>query len=80
MIDAGDFGHPKLGTDEKSFYRFGITTNEEAAKAIRRFADQVEQGKVIIQKVQSGTIANVTDYTQRAIMIEYVLREGKVEL
>jgi hypothetical protein len=75
MIDAGKFAKltpPKLG--EKGFFRFSID-REGAAFELRRVADAIEQNIVILQKVQSGVVADRTDYCLSALMIEFAQRE-----
>ena len=75
MIDAGKFAKPtppKPG--EKGFFRFSID-REGAAFELRRLADAIEQNIVILQKAQSGGVANRTDYCLSALMIEFAQRE-----
>lgn len=76
MIDATKFARKTVQNDDKSFFRFGLASPQETAEVLRQFADQIEQGKICITKVQSGSIADVDEWATNAIMIEYVLREG----
>jgi hypothetical protein len=75
MIDAGKFAKPtppKSG--ENGFFRFSID-KEGAACELRRLADAIEQNMIILQKVQSGVVADRADYCLQALMIEFAERE-----
>lgn len=77
MIDAGTFANrgSAIREGDKSFFRFGLNDPKELAATIRNFAAQVENGTIVIQKVQSGAVSDLADFTLRAIMIDYAVRE-----
>lgn len=76
MIDAGMFAKPHIREVDKTGFKFGLdVSKEEAADAIRKFADAVERGDVLLQKVQSGVVADVSDFTMKAIMFTYAEQE-----
>jgi hypothetical protein len=75
MIDAGKFAKvtpPNSG--ENGFFRFSID-KEGAARELRRLADAIEQNRIVLQKVQSGGVADRADYHFQALMIEFAERE-----
>jgi hypothetical protein len=78
MIDAGRFAkrtEPNLTSGgDKCFFRFAISS-DDAARELRRLADAVESGRILIQKVQVGQVASVDDFYLQAIMIEFAERE-----
>lgn len=75
MIDIGKFSKPHISG--KGVIRFGITKEETAAQ-LREFADRVEKGEILIQKVQTGQVAGLDDYLMQALFIEFAEQE-KVE-
>jgi hypothetical protein len=78
MIDAGKFATPTTPTPfndgQQSFLRFGLDAKNAAAE-LRRLADAIEQKLILIQSVQTGTVADLHDYVLQAIMITFAERE-----
>jgi hypothetical protein len=75
MIDAGKFARPtKPVTGDPGFFRFSID-RQGAVAELRRIADALEDGRLLLQKVQSGTVAVCDDYCFQALMMEFAERE-----
>jgi hypothetical protein len=71
MVDPGKFARQTIGTrDQTWFIPFGLSCEGLAAE-LRRFADAIEDGTVLPQKIQTGTVATTEDYQMQAIMIEF---------
>jgi hypothetical protein len=73
MIDASKFSTPQLNGVGCGF-RFGVG-KDECVTALREMADAIERGDILVQKVQTGAITVVDDYTMQGIFIEFVERE-----
>lgn len=75
MIDIGRFAqrHCEIIKDgEKKSLRFGGGAREELAAELRRFADMVENGDVLIEKIQAGQIVSPEEWYAQALFIEFV--------
>ena len=78
MIDASKFAKPIIGKyHDTKFFRFGVGENAAMAQEIRRFADLVESGSVIMQKVESGAAANIDDYAMYGLYFEFAVTEDR---
>ena len=73
MIDVRRYQRPTLGSNDIS-YPFGSPTKEGMATEIRRFADDVESGKILVQKIQCAEVLDISDYTMSCLFVE--LRRG----
>jgi hypothetical protein len=78
MIDAGKFAHRKIGADRLHRYQFSVDKAAAAAE-LRRMADDIDNGEVLVQRVQSGQVADHADYCMHAIMIEFAVRAALSE-
>lgn len=71
MIDPGKFARRDIVSNDRTwFIPFGIG-HEELATELRRFADAIEKGTVLPQRIQTGVVATVEDYQMLAIMVEF---------
>lgn len=77
MFDVKKFAKP-IPCGPHKIIRFDCNTKEETAQQFRLFADAVERGNILIQKVQSAQVAGVDDYYMEALFIEYAqVEEGE---
>jgi hypothetical protein len=80
MIDAGKFAPPVIqASGDAGFFRFSLD-RVAAATELRRFADGIESGRILLQKVQSGVVASNDDYCLQALMVEFAEREVAEEV
>jgi hypothetical protein len=75
MIDIGKFAKPALSFDQKTLFRFSVDDPKQIAEELHKFATLVENGKVLIQKIQAGQIAARDDYFVQALLIEFAEEE-----
>lgn len=76
MIDAGKFAKPLIDqadTAGKTF-SFGMTTPAAMALVLHEFANAVGNGDVVLQEVQTGSIAVPDDYHLSALFISFAVR------
>jgi hypothetical protein len=69
-MDARNFAHT-LGGEMGHFFPFGVDKDNAAAE-LRKFADAIESGKIVLQKIQSGSIADPGQYATQSVVIEFV--------
>ena len=73
MIDAGKFAQ-RLDLDdvdgEPRFFCFGLDAANAVAE-LRRFADAIERKEIMLQRVQTGSVAEPDDFATQAIMITF---------
>jgi hypothetical protein len=77
MIDASKFAKPMINPTGSDQLRFGVGVDECAA-ALRAMADAIERKEILVQNVQTGTVATPHDYTMHGVFIEFAEVE-KVE-
>ncbi len=77
MIDPGKFCKVVIqpGSSASKFFPFSISESGLAAE-LRRFADAIESGTVVPQKVQTGVVALPSEHAKQAIMIEFAEVKG----
>jgi hypothetical protein len=73
MIDASRFRRPQI--DERPpLFPFAIGNETNVAAVLREFADAVERGDFIVERVQTGQVAQPDEYVRSAMLIEYVAK------
>ncbi len=77
MIEIGKFAKrmehirpPKAG-EPANFLRFSLDP-DNTSNELRRFADAIDHGQIILQKVQTGGVASLADWCAQAVLIEFV--------
>jgi hypothetical protein len=83
LIDARKFARPNISpakSQQTHYFRFGMNDAAGIAAELRRFADAIERGDYLMQKVHSGVIAEIADYSMQAIMFEFVEKETPATL
>ncbi len=73
MIDATNFARPHISG--RFVFRFSVNSPEALAGQLRDFADKVEKGEVLVQKVQTGQTAKLDEYNMQGLFIEFATRE-----
>lgn len=83
LEEAGEPAHVKLThVDAQDFtsaqreWSFGLT-NTDSAAALRRLADDIEAGNVILQKVRQINTAEVTDFGLTTLEVTYARRHHR---
>lgn len=76
MIDASKFakpvGDPQKFKDGKfRSFSFAGKSNKEVADEVRKFADGIEEGFVLIQKIQSGAVISADEYLTLGLYFEF---------
>jgi len=69
MIDARNFAPPAFRTDQPHF-AFGLDAQQVAAE-LRRFADDIDAGKIAVQSAQTGGVAKQEDFVVHGLFIEF---------
>ena len=75
MIDVGQFAKPALNFNSERHFRFGLGNKENCAAILRMMADEIEAGRILLQKVQGGTVAVIDDYFMEALYLEFAPAE-----
>lgn len=70
MIDASKFAKPHIVSDGRHFH-FATGSAEQIAAQIRLFAQDVEDGRILIHRVQCGSAASADDFTLSGLYFEY---------
>lgn len=68
-IDTSAFG--KKAKD----FHFGLEGHTKAAAVFRDFADAIESGHVILQKVHVSGMAAADDFHNRSLIVRYVEKD-----
>jgi hypothetical protein len=71
MIDAATFARPVL---KPGNLPFGLADGADIAAVLRRFADVIAGGDVVVTKVQCGSVASAAEWSASGLFIEYVAR------
>jgi len=74
MIDIGKLGRKDVtqaARNKDTYYPFGVS-GEALAEELRKFADAIDNKKVLIQRVQTGQVVGHDDYHMEALLIEFV--------
>ena len=77
LIDPGKFCKVVIqpGSSVSKFFPFSISESGLAAE-LRRFADAIDVGTVVPQRIQTGVVAQPSEYAKQAIMIEFAEVKG----
>jgi hypothetical protein len=53
-------------------YPFGIGKSKDCAAELRRFADDVEKGVILIQRIHCAQVSDIADYGMAYLFVEFV--------
>jgi len=78
-ITAYDFAKPILGASDPALaVRLGVSP-ERAAAQLRRIADALEKGDLLLRNVEVATTAQQEDFTETRLVLKYVERDEPLE-